>query len=316
MKVLIADEFPEKSRNDLKALGLEVTFNDKLKGADLAAAIPGYEVLIVRSSKIDAQIIDAATSLKLILRAGAGTNTIDVAHANAKGIAVCNCPGTNSVAVAELAMGFIVALDRRIPDNVAATRAGQWNKKGFSVATGLAGQNLLIVGFGAIGHALATRAQAFGLKVLAFDPTLTDDEAAQRGVERVADLFAALPRASIVSLHVPANDKTKGLCNGAFFDALPAGALFINTSRSEVVDEVALAKAVTEKGLRAGLDVFNGEPEGKEGPFETPLAKLPGVYITHHIGASTTQAQEAVSELAVEIVRVFQTSGEFLHRVN
>ena len=213
------------------------------------------DVLVVRSTKVPEAVL-AAGALKLVVRAGAGYNTIDVAAASRRGIYVSNCPGKNSIAVAELAFGLILALDRQIADNVIALRQGQWNKSGFSKARGLFGRTLGLIGLGQIGREVALRAKAFGLPVVAWSRSLTADAARQLGVQRMDSPVEVAAAADIVSLHVALNAQTRGLIDAAFFAAMRPGAYFINTSRAEVVDQAALARAVEEKGIRAGLDVF------------------------------------------------------------
>jgi D-3-phosphoglycerate dehydrogenase len=317
MRILIADEFEQSGRDALHAMGCEVDFAPKLKDETLVAEVAQFrpDVLVVRSTKVPEAVL-AAGALKLVVRAGAGYNTIDVAAASRRGIYVSNCPGKNSVAVAELAFGLILALDRRIPDNVIALRQGQWNKSAFSKARGLSGRTLGLIGLGKIGREVVLRAHAFGLPVVAWSRSLTDDIARDLGVTRKespADVAAA---ADIVSLHVALNAQTKGLIDATFFAAMRPGAYFINTSRAEVVDHTALARAVEEKGIRAGLDVYAAEPTGGTGEFADPIVKLPGVYGTHHIGASTEQAQEAIAAETVRIIRTFQQTGQVPNVVN
>src|ERR1035438_7821246 len=317
MRVLIADEFEQSGRDALHAMGCEVDFAPKLKDETLVAEVAQFrpDVLVVRSTKVSEAVL-AAGALKLVVRAGAGYNTIDVAAASRRGIYVSNCPGKNSVAVAELAFGLILALDRRIPDNAIALRQGQWNKRAFSKARGLCGRTLGLIGLGKIGREVALRAHAFGLPVVAWSRSLTEDVARDLGVTRKespADVAAA---ADIVSLHVALNAQTRGLIDAAFFAAMRPGAYFVNTSRAEVVDHTALARAVEEKGIRAGLDVFAAEPTGGTGDFADPIVKLPGVYGTHHIGASTEQAQEAIAAETVRIIRTFQETGQVPNVVN
>jgi len=273
------------------------------------------DVLVVRSTKVPEAVI-AAGALKLVVRAGAGYNTIDVAAASRRGIYVSNCPGKNSVAVAELAFGLILALDRQIPDNVIALRQGQWNKSGFSKARGLCGRTLGLIGLGKIGREVALRAKAFGLPMVAWSRSLTASVAHDLGVTRKESPADVAGAADIVSLHVALNAQTRGLIDAAFFAAMRPGAYFINTSRAEVVDHVALGRAVEEKGIRAGLDVFAAEPAGGTGAFADPIVKLPGVYGTHHIGASTEQAQEAIAAETVRIIRTFQQTGQVPNVVN
>jgi D-3-phosphoglycerate dehydrogenase len=317
MRVLIADQFEQSGRDELARLGCEVRFAPKLKDEALAAEVEQFrpDVLVVRSTKVPEAVL-AAGALKLVVRAGAGYNTIDVAAASRRGIYVSNCPGKNSVAVAELAFGLLLALDRQIPDNVLALRQGQWNKSGFSKARGLYGRTLGLIGLGQIGREVALRAKAFGLPVVAWSRSLTDDAARQLGVTRQGSPAEVAAAADIVSLHIALNAQTRGLIDGAFFAAMRPGAYFINTSRAEVVDQAALERAVREKGIRAGLDVFAAEPAGGAGDFADPIVKLPGVYGTHHIGASTEQAQEAIAAEAVRIVRTFMQTGQVPNVVN
>ena len=317
MRVLIADEFEQSGRDALHAMGCEVRFAPKLKDEALAAEVAQFrpDVLVVRSTKVPEAVLGAG-ALKLVVRAGAGYNTIDVAAASRRGIYVSNCPGKNSVAVAELAFGLILALDRQIPDNVIALRQGQWNKSAFSKARGLCGRTLGLIGLGKIGREVALRAKAFGLPVVAWSRSLTAGAARDLGITHKESPAEVAGAADIVSLHVALNAQTRGLIDTAFFAAMRPGAYFINTSRAEVVDQAALGRAVEEKGIRAGLDVFAAEPTGGTGDFADPIVKLPGVYGTHHIGASTEQAQEAIAAETVRIIRTFQQTGQVPNVVN
>ena len=286
LNVLIADKFPEEKIEALKQLGCAVACDPNLEDDALTAALTEArpDILIVRSTKVTRDALEAAPSLSLVVRAGAGYNTIDVAAASARSVYVANCPGTNSIAVAELAFGLILSLDRRIPDNVADLRAGRWNKKEYAKAEGIFGQTLGIIGLGKIGEELALRARAFGMTVLAWSRSLTAEKAGSLGVEYCADPLAVAARADGVSLHLALNEETKGFIGREFLEAMKPGAFLINTSRAPVIDEAALLEAVDAKGLRLGLDVFPGEPSAKEGPFESELAGRDGVYGTHHIG--------------------------------
>jgi D-3-phosphoglycerate dehydrogenase len=317
MRVLIADEFEQSGRDALASLGCEVRFEPKLKDETLVAAVAQFQpdVLVVRSTKVPEAVL-AAGPLKLVVRAGAGYNTIDVAAASRRGIYVSNCPGKNSIAVAELAFGHLLALDRRIPDNVAALRDGQWNKSAFSKARGVFGRTLGLIGVGQIGREMIPRARAFGLNVAAWSRSLDAARAEALGVERKASPAEVAAASDIVSVHVALNAQTRGMLGADFFAAMRPGAYFINTSRAEVVDPEALSAAVRDKGIRAGLDVFAKEPTGGSGEFADEIVKLAGVYGTHHIGASTEQAQEAIAAEAVRIVRTFQESGQVPNVVN
>jgi D-3-phosphoglycerate dehydrogenase len=261
-------------------------------------------------------MMEASPALELIVRAGAGYDTIDVESASSRGIFVSNCPGRNSDAVAELTIGLMIALDRRIPDNVSDARTGRWNKGAYSSARGIKGATLGIVGLGNIGARVANLAQALGMQVVAWSRSLTDEKAEELGVTRKSSPIEVAADADVVTLHVAASSETRNLADAAFFQAMRSGSIFINTTRASVVDEEALRRAVEEKGIYAGLDVMEGEPAQKEGPFEHPLAAHPHVYFTHHIGASTEQAQEAIAAEAIRIVNVYDESGHVPNCVN
>jgi D-3-phosphoglycerate dehydrogenase len=249
------------------------------------------------------------SKLKLIIRAGAGYNTIDTAAASKLGIMVSNCPGKNSQAVAELAFGLILACDRRVPDNVQQLREGKWNKKEFSRAQGLHGRTIGLIGMGYIGKEMIPRAKAFGMAVLVYSGFFTPEDARDLEVEKVGSLEELARRSDIVSVHTSLRGDTKGLVGASFFEAMRPSAIFVNTSRAEVVDQAALLKAIEEKKIRVGLDVFDGEPAGGDGTYEGPLKDNPMVYCTHHIGASTDQAQEAVAAEVVRIVSSYKATG-------
>jgi D-3-phosphoglycerate dehydrogenase / 2-oxoglutarate reductase len=324
MRVLVADKFEKSGLEGLTAAGCEVMYEPELTDQALADAIrkSGAEILVVRSTKVTEPMLDAG-NLSLIVRAGAGVNTIDVAAASKRGIYVSNCPGKNSIAVAELAFGLILALDRRIPDNVAELRARTWNKKEYSKAKGLYGRTLGLLGFGNIGQELARRARAFGMPVLVWSRRFTERGAAALE-ELPGDLDITvintpeevMERADIVSVHVALTKETKGLVGASLLNRMKTGAFFVNTARAEVVDYVALAEAVRNKDIRVALDVFAAEPSGATGEFSDSIATLPGVYGTHHIGASTDQAQEAIAAESVRIIRTYQETGKVPNVVN
>jgi D-3-phosphoglycerate dehydrogenase / 2-oxoglutarate reductase len=329
LKVLVADQFEHSGLEGLRAAGCDVVHDAALKDEALTMALADTkaQVLVVRSTKVTAAMMDAG-QLSLIVRAGAGYNTIDVAHASMRGIYVSNCPGKNAIAVAELAFGLILAIDRRIPDNVAALRAGTWNKKEYSTAAGVFGKTLGLLGFGSIGQELARRAQAFGLHLVIwsrrFEQEQPPDLAAfgldlssrTSGVTIARSPQAVADAADILSVHVSLGPETKGMVNADILGRLTPGAMFINTARAEVVDYDALEAAVRERGLRVGLDVFRNEPGAGTGSYSDPLVQAPRVYGTHHIGASTEQAQEAIAAETVRIVRSFKETGQVPNVVN
>ena len=317
MKVLVADKFEQSGRDGLEAAGCDYSYQPDVKDETLVKAIRGYQpdALVVRSTKVTEPMLDAG-ALKLIVRAGAGYNTIDVAAASRRGIYVSNCPGKNSIAVAELAFALMLALDRRIADNVSALRQGQWNKKEFSKARGLFGRTLGLVGVGQIGREMIARARGFGMPVIAWSRSLTPERAEMIGVERVDSLAELAARADVVSVHVALKPETRGLIESSFFNELREGAYFINTSRGEVVDQAALINAMRERNIRAGLDVFANEPTSATGEFADDIAREANLYGTHHIGASTDQAQEAIAAETVRIVRTFKETGQVPNVVN
>ena len=316
MHVLIADSFEQSGIDALNALGIDVTLNPQLSGAALAEAVATLqpEVLVVRGTKVPEDVLAAGT-LALVVRAGAGYNTIDVAAASRRGIYVSNCPGKNAIAVAELAFGLILALDRRIVHNALDLREGRWNKAAYSAANGLYGRTLGLVGVGGIGSAMIGIAKGFGMNVVAWSRSLTPERADELGVKGLASPEAVAAAADVVSVHVALNDGTRGLCGSSFFSAMKPGALFINTSRGEVVDEDALIAAI-DNGVRAGLDVYADEPAGGSGVYSGAIGKLTDVYGTHHIGASTAQAQEAIAAEAVRVISVFASTGDVPNAVN
>lgn len=317
MRVLIADKFEQSGRDGLSAIGCEVSYEPDLKDEALVAAIGegGPDVLVVRSTKVNAAAL-AAGALKLVVRAGAGYNTIDVAAASRLGIYVSNCPGKNSVAVAELAFALILALDRRIADNVIALRRGEWNKKEFSKARGLYGRTLGLIGVGQIGREMIPRARAFGMPVVAWSRSLTRERADALGIEYKESPQEVARAADIVSVHLALKPDTHSLIGADVFNAMKEGAYFINTARGEVVDQTALLNAMHERGIRAGLDVYAAEPATGTGEFADEIAQEPNLYGTHHIGASTDQAQEAIAAETVRIVRAFKETGQVPNVVN
>ena len=312
LKVLIADKLPEKYIDELKKMELDVEFSPKLGENDLPEAAKDKDILVVRSTKVNAKTIETAQHLNLIIRAGAGVNNIDIPAANKKGIYVANCPGKNAVAVAELAIGLMISLDRRIPDNVIDFRNGKWNKADYSKARGLKGRTLGVIGVGNIGKEVAKRAQAFGMNVYGKD--ITRIEGVQ--IKDFSEMDQLLPLCDVISIHLPSTPETKGLFNKKMFSYLKPDTLIINTSRPDIIDEDALLEAIGEKNLRVAMDVFKDEPEYKQGEVKSHLQSNPNIYVTHHIGASTEQAQNAVAEETVNIIKHFLHSGIIDHWVN
>ena len=333
MTVLVADKFEQSGIDGLNAAGCEVVYQPDLKDDALLAAIrdTGADVLVVRGTRVTSTMLDAGR-LGLIVRAGAGYNTIDVASASRRGVYVSNCPGKNAIAVAELAFALILALDRRVPENISDLRAGRWNKQEYSKARGLFGRTIGLLGIGSIGQEVIRRAAGFGMPIVLwsrrFDGArrqMTEEEAREIGIEgafrqvridleaKPADVAA---RADVLSVHLALAPGTKGIVDAIVLGRLKPGAIFINTARGEVIDQAALADAIEKKGLRVGLDVFAHEPVGATGEFSDEIVRLPNVYGTHHIGASTEQAQEAIAAETVRIIRSYKETGRVPNVVN
>ncbi len=318
MKVLIADKFPATHLRRLEESGHECAFSPDLGAGDLAPALGTSEALVVRSTRVTEETLRAGERLELVIRAGAGTNTIDTEAASALGVSVCNVPGKNAVAVAELTLGLLIALDRRIADNVADLRAGRWDKKRYSEARGLLGARLGIVGLGAIGMAVAERACALGLQVATIGKQRSASVEARRmalGIRYVPSIEALAAESDILTFHLPATPQSRGLLGEKLLRHVRHGAVILNTSRGDLVDEAALLAAIEEKDLRVGLDVYADEPASGRAAFESALARHPNVYGTHHIGASTNQAQSAVADGVVEILDAYGR-GDVRNRVN
>ena len=319
MRVLVADKFSPTGLEALRALASEVSYRPELSGADLPAALAECQasVLVVRSTVVDADALAATDRLSLVIRAGAGVNTIDLAAASRRGIFVANCPGKNAIAVAELAMGLILALDRRIVDATVDLRQGSWNKSKYGKARGIKGQVLGLVGFGMIAREVALRARAFGMKIQTYSPRGLDPESAERfGVQAVPELRELLRTSDVVSVHVPYSASTHHLLSDDELAAMKPGALLIHTARGGVVNDRALREAVASGRIRAGLDVFEDEPSEGKAPYHSPLMALEGVYATPHVGASTEQAEAAISDEVIRIVRDFVVRGVVHNAVN
>ncbi len=319
MKILFADALPEFHIDILRQRGDECVVEPDISAEDLPNALEGIDVLVVRSTKVTAEAIASSDQLSLIVRSGAGTNTIDCQAAADAGIYVCNVPGTNSVAVAELTLGLLLAIDRHIADCVVDLRNGQWNKKKYSEADGLLGKTLGIIGVGEIGLAVAERARSFGMSVIAVrNPNRrVDIESRIRsvGIRLVDDQETLLSESDVVSIHVPGGGSTEGLVDANFLNQMKDGSVLLNTSRGEVVDEKALLNALETKNMRAGLDVFCDEPKVGTSQFNSSLASHPRVVGSHHIGASTKQAQDATSNGTIEVIEGYR-NGEVINCVN
>ena len=319
MKLLIADKLHPRAVEELRSLPLEVVYEPELTPETLESKLKGVGILVVRSTAVTAKAIESARELNLIVRAGTETTTIDVRAASKRGVYVANCPGKNAAAVAELAFGLMVCLDRRVPDAVASLRAGKWERAEFARAEGLWGKTLGIAGLGAIGREIASRARAFGLNPVAFSRGLTQSRAAELGVGVAGSIEELARRSDILTVHLPINERTKHIINAKVLEALPKGAMFLNLARADLVDYPALRTAVRERGLRAALDVYPDEPKG-HAAFKSDLFeenKSGGIlYGTPHIAASTDQGQFAIATETVRVIRSFLLEGNVTNVVN
>lgn len=301
---------------ELKILGVELVYRPELTKETLPAAVDGIGILVVRSTEVTAAVISAAKQLNLIVRAGAGVNTIDVTAASARGIYVANCPGKNAIAVAELAMALISALDRRLVEATSELRAGRWEKTKYSAAPGLYGRRIGIAGLGAIGREVLQRARGFGLEPHVWTRSMTPTRAAKMDVGFARSLEELAARSDVLTVHLPLTPHTRGVVSRAVLEALPDGAIVVNTARAEVMDYAALETLIPKKGLRVGLDVFPSEPQGGSAPFDSALLGRGLVYGTPHIGASTEQAQRATALETAQIIRSFLTEESVPNVVN
>lgn len=332
MKILIADKFEKAGVDGLKALGCEVISEPDAGVDGIPGALEKHKpaVLIVRSTKVPAASVKVAAGVgvKVIVRAGAGVDNIDIGAASGVGIKVCNCPGTNAIAVAELTFGLLLACDRRIVDQTLDARAGNWNKKEYGKtaaggAKGLKGMTLGVVGAGAIGRAVVKRAVAFEMKPIIWSRSITQEHCRDLGAEWGGNdtpaLLALAPRCDAVTIHLPLAPDTKGLIGKGFLDAMKPHSIIINTSRGGLIDEAALREAIAAKGLRAGLDVWENQPgqaATEPGQWNSETAKLTKVVATHHSGASTDQSQDAIAREVVRMMGVFHATGRVENCVN
>jgi D-3-phosphoglycerate dehydrogenase / 2-oxoglutarate reductase len=320
MRLLVADKMQVQPLTDLQVLGLEISYQPDLRPEELLGALKDAAVLVVGSKRVPAEVIEKAPKLALVVRAGAALGTIDVAAASRRGVYVANCPGKNAEAVAELTMGMMLALDRRIVDATLSLRDGRWARSEFLGARGLYGRRLGLAGFGSIGRLVAKHARAFGMEVNVWSRSLTAPKAQKLGLGFCPTLLSLAHESDVLTIHLPLNGDTRGAVDREVLSALPRGGIFINTARSEVVDEIALADVAAERGLRVGLDVFSDEPRAGGAFKPSVLQRLEAagalVYATPRIGASTEQAQIATSHEVARIVRAFLTEEEVPNVVN
>ena len=320
MRILCADSLPEAAQSRLRGAGHDVVVEAELDADTLPGRLAqeSFDVLVVRSTKVSDVALTSSPSLGLVVRAGAGTDNIDKEAASARGIYVSNVPGKNAIAVAELAMGLLLAVDRQLAAGVADLRGEQWNKTAYSRADGIYGKTLGLIGVGEIALELAIRCRAFGLAVVAIDKERTDEMQARvsaAGITLVPDLDALLGTADVVSLHVPRSPATQEMVNRDFLAKMKDDAILLNTARGELINTEALIEAMDTRGIRCGFDVWPDEPAVGSGDWRSPLAAHRHVVGSHHIGASTSQAQRAVADGTVAVIEAY-VAGTVMNCVN
>jgi D-3-phosphoglycerate dehydrogenase len=311
LKVLIADQMDPRAAEIFRARGLGVDERPGLSPAEQAAIIGDYHGLAIRSTtKVTPKLLDAATNLKVIGRAGIGVDNVDIPAATARGVVVMNTPFGNSITTAEHAIALMFALARDLPAADASTQAGKWEKNRF-MGVELTSKTLGLIGAGNIGSIVADRAQGLRMKVIAFDPFLTSERAVELGIEKV-DLDALLARADFITLHTPLTDQTRGILSADAIARTKPGVRIINCARGGLIDEAAL-KAALDSGHVAGaaLDVFAEEPAK-----QSPLFGTPGFISTPHLGASTTEAQVNVAIQVAEQMADFLVNGGVSNALN
>ena len=312
-RILISDKLESQGTQLLQEAGFELDLRTGLKGDELVAAIQAADGVIVRSgTRITPELLQAPGKLRVIVRAGVGVDNIDVAAATRQGVVVMNTPGGNTVSTAEHTITMLMAMSRHVAAADASLRAGKWERTKF-VGAQLAGKTLGIVGLGRIGREVARRATGLDMRIVGFDPFMAPDKAAQLGIEAVADLDQLLPRCDYVTVHTPLTDETRHLLDARRLALLKKGARVLNCARGGIIEEAALAQALSSGHLAgAALDVFVEEPP----PADHPLLKLPGVVATPHLGASTVEAQVSVAQEAAQLMIDFLTKGIVQFAVN
>ncbi len=312
IKILVSDDVSESGLEPLRAAGFAVEKRTGLKGDELFEAVRACDGLVVRSeTKVTAQLMDAAVRLRAIGRAGVGVDNIDVPAATARGIVVMNAPDGNTMTTAEHTLALLLALARRVPQGNASLKAGRWERKKF-VGVELRGKTLGIVGLGRIGRVVASRARGFDMKVVAYDPFVTPEQARDAEIE-LAPLEEVCARADFITVHTPLTTETRGIIGARELGRMQPHARIINCARGGLVDERALYAALREGRVAgAALDVFEEEPP----PPDHPLLALEEVIVTPHLGASTREAQEGVAVTVAEQMCDYFLTGALRGAVN
>lgn len=291
---------------------VDIVMIDDSASEEFASALIAADALIVRSAtQVSRDLLSRAPKLKAVGRAGVGVDNIDIPAASERGIAVFNAPGGNTTAAAELTMGLVISVARKIPAAEASVRSGRWNRSEFK-GVELKGKTLGLIGAGRIGSEVATRCQAFGMVVIASDPYLSPTRAEELSVE-LTSLDEVIQRADFISIHVPLTEETMGMCGADEFKRMKESAFIVNVSRGGVVDEAALARAL-EDGTIAGaaLDVYEEEPLD----IDNPLRNVPNLVLTPHLGASTAEAQVGVATEVAQKIRLLLETGNRADALN
>lgn len=312
MRVLVACPMPTDTLEHLRALVQDVIYLPELSAEELPNHIAGVGILVYRTLRVSAAILQRADALQLLIHSGSGPGDVAIEDASAAGVFVTHCPDQHATAVAELTLGLIVALDRRIVDNALACRAGTWDRAALGQARGLAGRTLGILGYGEIGRRVARRARAFDMRVLAWSAQLGTEAVHEPGVE-----FRNWPRelartCDVLTLHATGEDEDEPdvIVDAEFLENVPPGTSLVHVGNPSAIDHAALARAIEQKQLRVALDVHSSEPLVDNIRTRVKLCDLPGVICTQHIGPLTEQARHATAEEVLRIIRGFLISGE------
>ncbi|TWT41101.1 D-3-phosphoglycerate dehydrogenase [Phycisphaerae bacterium RAS1] len=316
MKILVICEMPDFALDQLRALGCETVYKPNLAADALRMALADTGILVVGSGRVSADLISSAHSLQLIVRRGAGPANIAVEEASAQGVFVADCNEQHATAVAELGLGLLIALDRRIVENTLALREGRWSRAELAAARGLCGRTLGLLGYGAAGRMTAQRAHGFGMNVIAWESGGNVADAHDSEIEHCNWPRELAGGSDAVMLMPAVEGHDEVIVDAEFLAAMRPGAAFVHLGPPGVVDAAALAEAVRTRHLRVAIDSHAAEPTADVARFTSSLLALPGVIGTQHIGALTDQARDATAAEAVRVIRKFLVSGECANCLN
>lgn len=316
MKILVACEVPDATLDELRPLGSDLIYAPKLAPEELDAKLADVGVLVVENLRVAPASISKAESLQLIVRAGPGAGNVAIEEASAQGVVVAHCPDKDAAAVAELAFGMMFALDRQIYENTEALKQGRWARGEFMGARGLAGRTLGLIGYDGAAMEIARRARCFEMQVVAWSPHMPHEDQLDRDVELCDWPREVARKASIIVVLGSPETEQMSLVDSEFLETLAPGSILIHLAQPGAIDEGAVAQAVQTRGLRVGLDVHSAAPSGDSGKFKSRLLPLVGVIGTHHIGAETQQARDAIAAEIVRTVRTFLINGDVANGLN